>query len=458
MKIAMPNTEHIRAFFRKIFVSDRTRFALNLVWLLVVLGLAIWIEVPHVMRPPRGKCASGAQTETEVSASTYSSLVSGGYIGVRSRRVTIVPLEEGEEPDKVLNNVCEQRWYVAKLVRRLSDAAAAVIVIDKTFAPDSCDEGDAGTLALISAVQGSGRPIVAAVSTHLLSEDPKGACLVLGPSLDFGRKRSSNGTPSDEAAVYLGSSRLNVDFRKVPIFWNVYGSEEAFKKGAEPNEDVVETLPYLAATLADPGLKQERRLNDIRSNGEHPFTGFINPDALSRLNALDFLCAGPDRDEIEARYSIKCAASKGVGQVAGGQVFVIGEDVPGKDRHELFGNDVPGMYLQANYIESLLEGRYLRRLGAGWDIAMLVLWVAVLYLLFWLLRPELALLICVALGAAIWFGITQLVMWEGMYPEVWLTRLGLIALVLKYADARGHLLVEPIREAIAKRSARTSER
>lgn len=424
---------------------------LNVVLLLALLGLAIWIEMPHVVRPPRGKCESVSQTNTEVSASSYSSLVSGGYIAVRSRRVTMVPLQEDEEPDKVLNNVCEQRWYVAKLVQRLSEASAAVIVIDKTFAPDSCDQGDPGTLALLAAVQKSPRLIVAASPTHLLSEDPNGACLVLGQSLDFGRKRGADGNPTGGPAVYLGISRLNADFRKVPIEWNIYRSEEAFKRGEDPTDEFAETLPYLAATLADPGLKQERRLNDLRDDGEHPFAGFISPDAISRLSPLDYLCSGPDRGEIEARYSINCAARKNEGVVAGGQVFVIGEDVPGKDRHELFGNDVPGMYLHANYIEALLEGRYLRRLGAGWDIGMLILWLALLYLLFWLLPPEFALLIGVVLGAAIRYGIAQLVVWEGLYPEVWLARLGLIALLLKYADARGHLLVEPIKEAMTRR-------
>ena len=352
----MINTDRLRAFARKIVSSERTRFMLNVVLLLALLGLAIWIEMPHVVRPPRGKCESVSQTNTEVSASSYSSLVSGGYIAVRSRRVTMVPLQEDEEPDKVLNNVCEQRWYVAKLVQRLSEASAAVIVIDKTFAPDSCDQGDPGTLALLAAVQKSPRLIVAASPTHLLSEDPNGACLVLGQSLDFGRKRGADGNPTGGPAVYLGISRLNADFRKVPIEWNIYRSEEAFKRGEDPTDEFAETLPYLAATLADPGLKQERRLNDLRDDGEHPFAGFISPDAISRLSPLDYLCSGPDRGEIEARYSINCAARKNEGVVAGGQVFVIGEDVPGKDRHELFGNDVPGMYLHANYIEALPRG------------------------------------------------------------------------------------------------------
>ena len=145
---------------------------------------------------------------------------------------------------------------------------------------------------------------------------------------------------------------------------------------------------------------------------EHPFIGFIEPEAVSRLNALAFLCSGPDRTEIESRYSLHCADHENGAVLAGSQVFVLGDDVPGKDRHVLFGNDVPGMYLHANYIESLLQGRYLRHLGRGWDIAILVLWLVVLYLLFWLLNPELAFLICALLGAAAWYGIAQLVVWK----------------------------------------------
>src|SRR5437016_4235747 len=299
-------------FSKRMSSVDRIRLALNLVWLLVLLALAVWFEVPHESRPPSDKCESVPHANSEVSESSYSELVTSGYIDVRSRRVTIVPLRENEEPAKVLNNVCEQRWYVAKLVQRLSDAAPAVIVIDKTFAPDSCDQDDPGTLDLISAVQTSPRLVVAAAPTHLLKSDPKGACLVANPSLDFGRKRSVDGKLTDKPAVNLGTSRLNGDFRKVPVYWYVYKSDEAFKNGEDPSDVFVETLPYLAAVLADPKLRQENRLNAMRRSGEHPFTGFIGPDDLSHLNALDFLCSGPDRPEIEKRYSVNCADHKKV--------------------------------------------------------------------------------------------------------------------------------------------------
>ncbi len=437
--------------------SDRIRIAGNVIWLLALLALAIWLEIPHEREAPTNECELAARGDIETSATVYGNFVAVGYRNVRSRRVTAVALRGDAEPAKVLNNVCEQRWYVAKLVQRLSDANAAVIVIDKFFAPDSCDPGDLGTLALISAVQNSPRPIVASQGTHSPESDPKGACLILSPSLDFGKKRDAAGRATEKLAVNLGTSRLNPDFRKVPLAWYVYRDDEAFKNNESPSDTLIETLPYLAAVLADPELKQEERLNAIRANGEHPFTAFIGPDSISHLNALDFLCSGPDRAEIESRYSLKCSEHMKAGAEPGGQVVVIGEDTPGKDRHTLFGMDVPGMYLQANYIESLLDGHYLRPLGPGWDIAILIAWVASLYLVSWLFEPEIALLIGLCLGGVAWYGITQLVLWKGLYPDVWLPRLGTVALFLKYVEGRGHRLSELIKAGRSRRQVRPDD-
>lgn len=426
--------------------SNRSRIALNIAWLLVLLALATWFELPHRGRVLNSKCELVPDDESEMSAKSYGNLVASGYRDLRSRRVTTVPLRGDTEPARIINNVCEQRWYVGKLIERLSDAAAAVIVIDKYFSPDSCDSKDPGTLALVSAVRASSRPIIAAAATHAAETDPKNVCLILSPSFDFGEKVSTLGSASKKPAVYVGTSRLNADVRKVPLFWNVYRSDEAFRNNEEPSDLLVETLPYVASVLADPQLKEEHRLSTVRTAGEHPFTAFIEPNSMAHLEALDLLCSGPNRSEIESRYSVNCAARPTVNSdVIGGRVVVIGEDTPGRDRHLLFGRDVPGMYLQANYIESLLDGHYLRPLGTLWNITMLVAWVVLLYALFWRLNPELALLICVAIGTLIWFGISQLVVWKGLYPDVWPQHLGAITMFLKYADARGHRIIEHYR-------------
>jgi CHASE2 domain-containing sensor protein len=149
--------------------------------------------------------------------------------------------------------------------------------------------------------------------------------------------------------------------------------------------------------------------------------------------------------EIESRYHAKCGEHPvGTAEVQG-RVVVVGEDVSGRDRHMLFGNDVSGVYLQANYIESLLDGRYLRPFGAGWDFAVFAAWLVFLYLIFWI-QPEIALAISLAIGFFVKYLIIQLVVWKGLYPQIWVQDLGALALFLKYIDSRGHRIIDAIKE------------
>lgn len=451
---------------RKKWFSDRVRMVCHVVFLVALLASAIYFEV--LWQEPRApdKCDLAERHDFDVSASAYGKFMSMGFGELHSKNVTIVPLRGDTEPASVLNDVCEQRWYVAKLVQRLGEDRAKMIVIDKFFGPGSCSKCDPNTMSLVSEIQKSPIPVVVAVATQPSKLDPQHKCLILSPSLEFGQKsktpknscdqltENATGERSDKPpAAILSLSRLNEDPRKVPLSWYVYASDSA-TDNQEPSDRIHETLPYQAAILYDPGLLDEPRLKRMRDNGEHPFTGFIDPDSVSHIDALNYLCSGPDKAEMESRYSpLKCADHLKMNAKVADQIVIIGEDTPGRDRHDLFGKDVPGVYLQANYIESLLAHDYLRPVGAKWDIAMLVVWVALLYLLFWLLPPWLALLICVGLGACYWYGISQLVIREKLYPDVWVERLGAVALFLKFVDAQGHSLGELIKHSWSKRKA-----
>jgi CHASE2 domain-containing sensor protein len=213
---------------------------------------------------------------------------------------------------------------------------------------------------------------------------------------------------------------MNADLRKIPINWYVYPTDEAVAAKEDPRDDTVETLSYAAASIADRHLKDDVRLKAMRERSQHPFTSFIESKNFSRVNAISLLCSGNDKAEIQSLYSIKCAANATPDEDVRGQVVIIGDDVPGKDRHELFDQDVSGLYLQANYIESLLDDRYLQPVGTGaklpvgtaGNVIFLVAWFAVLYLLFWFVFPEIALVISVLIGAIAWYSAKQLAPFE----------------------------------------------
>jgi CHASE2 domain-containing sensor protein len=236
---------------------------------------------------------------------------------------------------------------------------------------------------------------------------------------------------------------LNTDVKKIPINWFSYRSDDTFNAQKAPTDSDVGTLSWVAATQLDPDLQGEPALERLRTAGQHPFTSFIDPDAFSHADALGILCASKFKAKIGERYHVDCAQHpRGNAQIEG-RVIVIGEDVSGRDRHALFGNDVSGAYLQANYIESLLDGRYLRPFGAGWDLIVFAAWLVFLYLIFWI-QPEIALAISLAIGFLVKYLIVQLVVWKGLYPQIWIQDLGALALLLKYIDSRGHRIIEAI--------------
>ncbi|HLJ29335.1 MAG TPA: CHASE2 domain-containing protein [Candidatus Angelobacter sp.] len=389
--------------------------------------------------------------DSESSTATYAETVATGFRDVRSRRVTMVTLGE-KTPARILNNVCEQRWYLARLIQRLAEHGAAVIVLDKYFGADSCGRDDQGTSDLIRVIQESQVPVVVGRATHPPASDPNNACLIVSGSLDFGNKRDSQGNPTSKPAVVYGLTRMNSDLRRIPLNWFTYRSDEDFSTHKESTDAEIETISYVAASLVDKRLKDDYRLQSLRESGEHPFTSFINPDSLSQIDASTVVCSGPDRQKMESRYSMNCTNDSNDDIDIRGHVLIVGQESTDRDWHQLLGRGVSGLYLQANYIESLLDERYLRPLGTKWNFFVFAGWLIALYLLFWI-QPEIALVICCVVWWVMRYAVTQLALSKGLYLDLWVAELGLAAILLKYIDSRGHRVAEWVQERLARRHA-----
>jgi hypothetical protein len=418
----------------------------NLAIVVFLLALALYLELRHDTENYASRCDlvdSGAEDKSEAA---IARLTLTGYRSVRSRRTTVVALREDTDPGRVLGNVCEQRWYIAKLIEALEASGASEVVVDKFFGPSSCAQDDAGTAALLSALQKSKVPVIVGRATHTpKSGDPRSSCLILSESLDFGDKIGVDGRLTEIPAVVAGLTRLNADVRKIPMNWSCYASDAEFSSGATPTDTRVGTLSWVAASSFDTGLKSEPRLLQLREEGFHPFTSFIDPASMSRASALSVLCRSSVKDEVASRYKINCAQYPPGDAQFGGRIAVIGEDVEGSDQHNLFGGNVSGVYLQANYIESLLDDRFLKPLDTFWDYFGLLLWLTFLYLIFWV-QPEIALSISIVVALLIRFLLTQLLLYKGLYPQITVLDIGLAALILKYVDSRGHLSIHELKE------------
>ena len=64
----------------------------------------------------------------------YRVLSAPGYRKPRAHYVSIVGIEEGEDPPKVLTDRCSRREYIAQILRALKNQDPAVVVLD--FSPD----------------------------------------------------------------------------------------------------------------------------------------------------------------------------------------------------------------------------------------------------------------------------------------------------------------------------------
>jgi hypothetical protein len=428
--------------------SGHTALVLEGAAIAVLLGIAVYMESPRRNEPGASRCELVDAEGADKSEAAYAQLAVSGYRDVRSRRVTVVAFRDDTDPPGIFD-WCEQRWYVAKLVEEFAAAGAAEIVIDKFFGPDTCPRDDTRTIDLISAVQRSTVPVIVGRATHAAKKNTGDSCLILSDSLNFGHKLDANGNRTNQPAVDEGLTRLNSDIRKIPLNWSCYSSDAAFAAGEEPTDDRVGTLSWVAASQADVGLKNEPRLSRFREEGQHPFTSLIDPDALSRIDALSFLCASSAKEEVASRYGVNCAQHPLRDVQIRGRIIMIGEDFPEHDdQHTLFGHQVSGVYLQANYIESLLDDRPMKSLSASWNFAIFVLWLVFLYLIFWI-QPEIALVISLMAAFLMRYLLTQLVIFSGLYPHLWVQHLGLAVLLLKYIDSRGHLLVDKVKEVRA---------
>ncbi|HMI64491.1 MAG TPA: hypothetical protein VK517_00535 [Cyclobacteriaceae bacterium] len=217
--MASNSTENSRADAGKQIISDEAPFLLKGLVIILFLIVALYLEWPRERKPNLNKCDLFERTDHEIPGESYAKTVAFGFHSVRSRRVTIIPLNAQSVPSKVLKNVCEQRHYLARLIEALSASGATAIVIDKFFDPESCDQNDPRTADLVHAIQISSVPIIIGAATHAPETDPKHACLILSGSLDFGKKLDARGDATERSAVIWGLTRLNVDLRRIPLKW-----------------------------------------------------------------------------------------------------------------------------------------------------------------------------------------------------------------------------------------------
>jgi hypothetical protein len=168
-----------------------------------------------------------------------------------------------------------------------------------------------------------------------------------------------------QTATTLGQQGLcNVapDHRRLPLRWSVYPDERSAKDGKVVEMD---TLGFAAARLREPGLLTDARVSALVREGKQPFVGFLGPDKFKehRHFASEVMC-GKALESQQDWHGCYDEHRPLPFDVRGGIVLVGEEDRT--DVHQTIVGPLMGYYLQANYLEALLDDRFLM---PAWPIA-----------------------------------------------------------------------------------------
>lgn len=324
---------------------------------------------PTWVREVRGSNDEKTPLDPLLSAGAwYQRVVSLGPRKPRRHFVRVVLLSKGVEPDRVFDNLCAQRDFTADLLHRIASAAPAAVVFDKYYSPNTCPEGDKGTRRLRGEILRHARrfPITIGRQTQTLKDlryqNPDQATdavarglrpdhLLEMPSL-FELRRSS--------MLTFGLTRVTADPRTIALQWLT----------VNVHDDPIKPEPKDSLALATVRGRDPEALPLIASVGKRsPYTGLLTTDQLAPLSAIDLLCKGRPQEWKD------CArADSTILRDLAGRIVVIGEKHPNRDVHVTPVGEIPGVQLQASYIEALLDDRYLRSVPLPVELLLSILW------------------------------------------------------------------------------------
>ncbi len=300
---------------------------------LVTVGFEQWVE--------RG-ITSGESAGVAQAAFAFSGLYQRIVAAPRNpipRYTALVEIDPERDPGSVgLHDLCRQRKMMAVLLRRIAAAMPSVIVIDKFFGETACpNDINSSLIAAVSEVNAK-LPVV--VGRRLVDSTYLQASL-------FG------GLPD------VGDAIVNIDpdTRKLPLKWQVFPS----KADMEHNTRLEwrETLALKAAEVYEKGKLTERHphlaklLNPVRN----PYISFLDTDQFKAFRFLaGYVLCG--REVKLGEDTAACPGSPRELSALSGKIVLVGEISREEDVQTTVVGRIPGVYLQANFIEALLDDRY----------------------------------------------------------------------------------------------------
>jgi hypothetical protein len=326
-----------------------------------------WYEI--ALRRPKGEAR-------HVAVVTIGADVPAGF--------AIVPTSKTPQN---LSLVCQRRLYETALLHALSALHPKVIVADMWLDPKGCVDADV-TNILLDEIAKVDVPLVFCLPTY----DP--AALIKGFPAEFAQARKKQPPLRSTELILMpiihpprsstnslseGTVELNSDNQKIPLSWPVYDGFESVGQPDQPKRR--DSLAVAAVRTFDSHNATLSRFGASSPNGSpkpstelHPFTSLLPEEELPIYGAADVLCSHP----IDSLRREDCRGTAVVGDLSE-RIVLIGLAGVGGDVHESSIGNVPGVVLQANYIEALLDGRVFKPVPIGWQIVAGILWLAIIF-------------------------------------------------------------------------------
>ena len=296
--------------------------------------------------------------------------------------VVLVTYSTRYEGRYLMGNYCALRAFTARVLERLASVSPSAIVIDWSNDPASCPSDDAGTKDLINAAQRVTAGEVQDAKGHSFPAVPVITARATWDRAWFERYAAENALRVDPGAMGeddfvgqpdvldgshadFGLIRLDCESDRIPLHWNFYASPQDVGKPPRP----AETMSVLAVRLSNHGSAIGRpRLQRLMRDEVNPYASLFAEKEFSEVHALDLVCN--ERPDDVSKYG-GCKGGKPEELKKLRTKIALLGDVSGReDFHRTPIGDVPGALLQANYIEYLINGQYMK--PVSWSIQLLI--------------------------------------------------------------------------------------
>jgi hypothetical protein len=276
----------------------------------------------------------GRQDCNFVTARTwYQWLVTLGYRKPKPHFVRIVTVNPPPDP-------CDYRQLLADQVSKVGDLQPIMVVLDYSFSPHpKCVKETISLQRAIDAVAAHA-PVVFGIRSQTYEDlESNKSELAKLQHEGFGPDDQvilQSDIKADGVHTISALYRLDCDSRRVPVDWPVFEEKDGKWVRAK---DPISTIAFAAAAVYEPSLKDDPRLK----GPDNPFTGFIEEDRFQPVDSAQVTSGDPAAQRLLRR------------------IVVLGDAQ--QDPHYTVVGHVPGVVLQANYIESLLDERYFKGIG-----------------------------------------------------------------------------------------------